>query len=194
MQGAAKDQDISLFSNNINFVAVDILRRNVKASKLLEKRHNYLVANLNNLPFREDIFDGVLCVDVIEHVDNKIAVFDEFARVTRKSGFFVGCSSNIINPILWLDAKSPKIMKPLADKFSPGSYERHSRFSPSGLDEALIKTGFVLSGLFFLGSPPFSNKRSNIWLSSVWIVFHKLSKIKPILYLREELVWMSIRV
>ena len=36
------------------------------------------------LPFKDNCFDCVLCLDTLEHLDNIYQVFDELCRVTRR--------------------------------------------------------------------------------------------------------------
>jgi len=40
--------------------------------------------DIERLPFDDDAFDTVLCADVLEHLDNLHAIFDELVRVSRR--------------------------------------------------------------------------------------------------------------
>lgn len=103
--------------NGAETIGVDISRANVQASKRHLRHTTYVVADLTHLPFRDKVFSGVVCINVIEHIDNKKAVAYEFARSTREGGFFVGSTTNLFNPALCFDAKMPIIAKFVVAKF-----------------------------------------------------------------------------
>lgn len=179
---------------NAEIVGVDILRTDVAASKRRWRAADFVAADLAMLPFREDIFDGALSVDVMEHVKDKTFTIGELARVTRRGGFFLGCSTNVLNPVLLLDTIFPRLLKIVVNKFSNVAelVPRHSRFSPSNLNRTLIKAGYELDHLTLMGTPLFEGKKLS-WLSYLWILFDKLTKKKPLLYLKETMVWHATR-
>jgi SAM-dependent methyltransferase len=194
--GCGKGDSLRDYSKpkNAEVIGVDILRANVVASKRRWRSAGYVVADLAMLPFGEDTFDGTLSVDVMEHVEDKTLVIDELARVTRKGGFFVGCSTNVLNPVLLLDTAFPTLLKPIAMKFSNVAelVPRHSRFGPSSLNRTLIRAGYELDHLALVGTPPFEGKKIP-WLSYLWIFFDRLTRKKPLLYLKETMVWQATR-
>lgn len=53
-----------------------------------------VVADLESLPFRSQIFDGVACDDTIEHVPDDAAAIRELARVMRPAGRLVLATPN----------------------------------------------------------------------------------------------------
>ena len=149
------------------------------------------------LPFSESSFDGALSVDVLEHVDKKTAAINELARITRSGGFFIGCSSNIMNHVFWLDVKLPMLMKPLVMKLAvSGHYDRHSRFSPSSLNKTLDRARYRLNYLSLFGFPTFSKAIANDqpWIALCWALFEMLTKKKPLMYLKEILVWQATKL
>ncbi len=42
-----------------------------------------LVADARNLPFKDDAFDSAICSEVLEHLDEELAVIEEIKRVTK---------------------------------------------------------------------------------------------------------------
>lgn len=69
-------------------VGVDI---NLEALKEAKKRcpsSIFILCDIERLPFRPGVFDGVVCTEVLEHVDSPKVLADEIARVTRKGGYF----------------------------------------------------------------------------------------------------------
>ena len=55
---------------------------------------------INALPFPDNTFDCVVCTDVLEHLDNLHAMFDELVRVTR--GHII-----LSLPNCWVSARRP---------------------------------------------------------------------------------------
>src|SRR5215470_15280717 len=54
--------------------------------------------NLNeNLPFRDESFDGVNLVEVIEHVEHQAQLIREMARVVKTNGVIVVSTPNVLN-------------------------------------------------------------------------------------------------
>jgi SAM-dependent methyltransferase len=53
-----------------------------------------VVADLEHLPFRDGVFDGLVCDDTIEHLPNDAAGVRELARVTRAGGVAVLATPN----------------------------------------------------------------------------------------------------
>lgn len=193
--GCGRGGSIICLPDKAEVVGVDVLRANIVACRQRWRNRSYVAADLTMLPFIEGAFGGALSADVLEHVDDKAAAVNESARITRRGGFFIGCSSNILNPVLWLDAKFPMLMKPLVMKLAePGHYERHSRFSPSSLTKALNSTGYRMDCLYLLGFPQFSQTRTLPGLARLWVLFDRLTKKKALLYLKEILVWQATRV
>jgi SAM-dependent methyltransferase len=194
--GCGKRSSIICPIDNAELVGVDILRTNVAVCRKQWRNRSYVVADLTMLPFIKGAFGGAMSADVLEHIDDKTMAINELARITRSGGFFIGSSTNILNPVLWLDAKFPMLLKPLEKKLSePGHYDRHSRFSPSSLTKTLNSTGYRINYLYLLGYPQFSlTKPTSSGLALLWIVFDKLTKKKILVYFKEILIWQATRL
>jgi ubiquinone/menaquinone biosynthesis C-methylase UbiE len=191
--GCGKGDSIWSLPSKVELVGVDVLRANVLYSKRRWRKRSYLVADLNMLPFRESTFGGTLSSDVLEHVDNNTAVLKEFARITVKGGFFIGCSSNILNPVMYLYVKLPRLMMPLVMKLAgAGHYDRHSRFSPRSLAKTLKATGYQMNYLYLLGYPSL-RQRSYLGLLAYGYFLTSL-QIRNLYCLKEVLIWQAIRI
>jgi SAM-dependent methyltransferase len=180
---------------NAEVYGVDLLRSDVVAAKRRWPGSGFIVADLSKLPFVEGTFDGVLSVDVLEHVKNKCSVIGELARVVKKAGFFIGSSTNLLNPVLLMDVAFPSVSGLLIAKFSymNDPVSRHSRFGPSGLARTLSEKSFRLDTFAMLGAPLFEGKKLP-FLVSVWVLFDKLTKRVPLIFLKETMVWQAIRL
>jgi SAM-dependent methyltransferase len=56
--------------------------------------------NIDRLPFEDDSFMSVLCIDVLEHLDNLHLMFNELARVSKR--YII-----VSLPNCWNDARKP---------------------------------------------------------------------------------------
>jgi ubiquinone/menaquinone biosynthesis C-methylase UbiE len=72
--------------DNVFCVGVDIARNYIKKakSKVEKPKSDFVVCALENLPFREDCFEVVLCSEVLEHVPNYRKALSELHKVARK--------------------------------------------------------------------------------------------------------------
>lgn len=73
-------------------ISIDISCRNVHHALKAVKQVNlcnkvqFIVADICSLPFRDNSFDKILCVDVLEHIENNLKAFRSFSRVLKKAG------------------------------------------------------------------------------------------------------------
>lgn len=78
-----------------------------QAISLAQKRityGNFRVADAEVLPFKNNFFEAIFCLEVLEHVDNPLAVLKEIRRVLKKGGYVVLLvpSDNKLFKIIWL--------------------------------------------------------------------------------------------
>ena len=66
-------------------------------SLLKEKKVHTNIVNLNKekLPFKDNLFDYTVCLDVIEHVFDPVKLIDELFRVTKPTGYVILSTPNI---------------------------------------------------------------------------------------------------
>ena len=78
--------------------------------------NSFIEASGDELPFANDSFDHVLCIEVIEHVDDPSAFFKEFNRVLKLGGVLIVATPNY-GSITWL------VIEKLYGVFMPGGYK-----------------------------------------------------------------------
>ncbi|MHA1369727.1 MAG: class I SAM-dependent methyltransferase [Promethearchaeota archaeon] len=71
----------SVFVVDVNADALKI----IPDDKVVEKK----VANAKNLPYPDELFDIILCLDVIEHIKDDLSAILEIKRVLAKKGVFI---------------------------------------------------------------------------------------------------------
>ncbi len=190
-----KGSSLSSFNSEC-FVGVDISKANVEASKRKYPKKEYVLASLDALPFKKEVFDKIVCVDVIEHIKEKETVFQELSRVSKVNGCLIGSTSNELNPVLFFDSVLPSLSEPLQRKFAPGHYERHKRVHPKLLTDSLRKAGFK-GEYYMFGFPvfnPWTYQYSPLRIplyGYLWVCLDRLLGHKILLFLKETLVWRA---
>jgi len=73
---------------NITFLYTDVGTPQVRITKLRIKNANNLgvVSDVKCLPFRSNVLDIVICMDVLEHLENPLNGLQELNRVVRSNG------------------------------------------------------------------------------------------------------------
>ncbi len=84
-----------LYEKGFDVIAADFLPENFKPSFL-----DCLFADMNKvLPFNDNTFDLVTCVEGIEHIENPSLLLREFARILKPSGYLILTTPNIHNVV-----------------------------------------------------------------------------------------------
>ncbi len=99
---------------------VDLSPESLKVAKTYDKTKSvkYLEADALHLPFPDQSFDVVTCMDFLEHVENPENYIREISRVLRPGGLFFFHTFNrnplswllIIKSVEWLVKNTPKHM------------------------------------------------------------------------------------
>lgn len=106
------------------------------------------VGRAERIPYPNDSFDLVTCLEVMEHVDNPTEVVGEIKRVLKEKGHFIVLvpTENLLFKIIWF----------FWSRFGPGKIWKHTHvqeFINHSLDKLLIKHGFEIANRksFLLG-------------------------------------------
>ncbi len=86
------------FFNNIT--ACDISKESIDYTKNRFKKStiNFIQTDIENLPFKDNYFDVVVCTEVIEHVNDPTKTSDELLRVLKKDdGYLILSAPNYFN-------------------------------------------------------------------------------------------------
>lgn len=123
-------------------IGVDILKESIFFAKkrfARNKKMSFRVADAHKLPFGKVSFDGVFCLEALEHVLDPLKVLREIYRVLKKNGYVVILvpSENIIFRIIWWFWQKGR-----------GKIWKHTHlhnYSGSFLGELLEKSGFKVT-------------------------------------------------
>ncbi len=139
---------LSLLLSNWGFdvVGIDASTSIVRKAKLICPEADFLVCDAIRLPFREEVFDCMIGISILHHLDLTKA-FKELKRISCAGSRFVFMEPNLLNP---LSAIGRKLLPT----------EQHTReekqFTPGYLRTAFSMANFDLEryfALFFLSFP-----------------------------------------
>ena len=119
-----------LLKNYAGLVSSDIDKKNL-GSKNLAK--NKVLLDATNIPFKDNQFDQVIILDVLEHIKNHEKTLNEIKRVLKKHGKLIISVPN----------------DTLLSFFNPIRYAQHERhYTISQITFLLKKNGFKIEKLF----------------------------------------------
>ncbi len=94
------------------FYGVDISPEMINMAK--SKKYGnakFSIGEIENLQFKDELFDGVICVGVLEYLDNIEDAVKEIARVTKKNGIAIFTVPNASSALNKLDYYMRVILK-----------------------------------------------------------------------------------
>jgi ubiquinone/menaquinone biosynthesis C-methylase UbiE/uncharacterized protein YbaR (Trm112 family) len=84
-------QSWQFYKNNYNVISLDLCPEFIFASDRIANNTNIerIVADCTILPFKNNVFDIILCKELIHHVNNPSYLFDEIMRVAAPNAIIV---------------------------------------------------------------------------------------------------------
>ena len=129
------------------------------------------------LPYDDNCFDAVVCVDVLEHVADLACVLTEVTRVLRPGGFFLFDTINR-NPIARLATIT--LAEDVLRLLPRGTHDPALYIKPSELRQAMQDSGLIPGPMTGLG-PRGINRRLDLTFGQLpltWILYMGLAR-KP---------------
>lgn len=84
-------------SKSLEALGFKVFCGDIEKENMIYRNSRCIQLDLNNfLPFRERIFDYVVCVEGIEHIENPHHLIREFAEVTKKGGYALISTPNVM--------------------------------------------------------------------------------------------------
>jgi SAM-dependent methyltransferase len=74
---------------NVLVTGIDLSKEDILISKKRYSRPEFMVMNAEKMSFKDNYFDVVYAMDILEHVDNLKKVLNETKRVLKKEGRFI---------------------------------------------------------------------------------------------------------
>lgn len=128
------------------FVGLDISRNMVRNAKIVCTDSDFIICDAMRLPFKADIFDFVIGISILHHLDLKRAT-DELKRVSLSRSTFLFMEPSLLNPL-----------SAFGRRFFPmeAHTEGEKPYTPQYLKTALSLAGFSVErcfSMFFLAFP-----------------------------------------
>lgn len=173
------------YSINVDLNDNDVKKAS-KRSKVLLRRHFFVVGDIEKSPFRQEIFDAVICCDVLEHLHQHKRVIRELSYCIKREGILFLATSNAWSLMSLIDHLLPKkLVNKLLRSFKLFFYERAKRTNPEALKSTLggdLKVAKVLMG-----------NCSVIWrklprLLNVWVFYENLTNLGSLRVMKDEIV------
>jgi len=127
-------------------VVIDIAEPELRHAKEKLPGFGFVLGDAQHLPFREEIFDTVLCSHIIEHVPQPKQLVQEVHRVTKKGGALMLEVPNGFSILEYVNR--------LFGKIGWSQYTHFHRFSPGAIHRLLREAGLTIAdvqNLFWLG-------------------------------------------
>jgi ubiquinone/menaquinone biosynthesis C-methylase UbiE len=132
-----------LGKKDYNITGIDVSTLRTKIASKRARNSKFIVADANYLVFKNNTFDGVVCVETLEHVKNFEKTIKQIHSILIDEGMFLGT-------VPFRD-KPKKIMCPYCLKiFHP--YGHINFFDMNTLKKNLEKNGFVLKKIYLFGT------------------------------------------
>ena len=121
--------------SGVQLFSIDISSELVSMAKKKGLSADFRVCDVEALPFDNDLFDAVVGIRVLHHL-NMEAAFREIIRVLKPGGSIAFCEPNMLNPQIMIQKNVPWIKKLMGD--TPDE----TAFFKSRLRKFLIHKGF----------------------------------------------------
>jgi ubiquinone/menaquinone biosynthesis C-methylase UbiE len=84
---AMKNRDVSVIAIDIS--VSDIRRAKFYSDKLKLNNVSFIIADVTHLPFRNNVFDGALYLEILEHIQDDEEAIEELGEVLKEKGFLI---------------------------------------------------------------------------------------------------------
>ncbi len=159
----------ALTSSGANVIGIDPAAQAIAAATAHAKHMDYAiqydVGIGENLPYPDNYFDAIVCVDVLEHVTDLTKVLAEIARVLKPGGLFL---YDTINRNMIARLATITIAEDVLRLLPKGTHDPKMFIKPRELRDALVKAGFIVGPQTGLG-PRGLNRRGDITFGKIII-------------------------
>lgn len=178
----------SLFSKDNTVVGIDVSLAAVEAAR--SKGLTGIIGSIDNrLPFKDETFDAVLLIEVIEHVFDPISLLKDICRIMKPKGTLICTTPNagvVLNRLYFLFKGEFKDFTARENVLNEGfPFTEHIRpFSPRCLRKLLSECGFAIQSMDHWFPEHFTSAPFNKfnWIARL-IKIARLHKVFPDLFL-----------
>ena len=162
--------------NNMNakVVGLDIITKNAISAKQNIPRILSVGGDISVLPFKDDIFDLILCTEVLEHASDDVRALNEFFRTLKKKGTLILTVPNNDYKKSSLESFLFSVFYELTNLIyiNKEHEELHRNFySVHELTGKIKKSGFKIISYFTIG------KFFGVSINTIVMIFERIDRI-----------------
>lgn len=96
-------EQVIMLTKPLEVHGIDLSAKAIEKARKRIKNGKFLVGNGENLPYRRSYFDGVFCIEMLEHVDYPEKVLAEIQRILKKgkSAVIMIPTDNLLFKTVW---------------------------------------------------------------------------------------------
>lgn len=162
-----------LDSMSAKTVGIDIIPANVVLTKNNVPRATTVAGNIEKLPLKNEMFDLILCTEVLEHCKNDKETLEEFYRVLKPHGTLVLTVPNTNYNYSFLENWLNGIFRRLTDYVYTTDHEElhHNFYTPLKLTQKIEKGGFRMVSSFTV------RKTISILINKIFMITERIDRL-----------------
>ena len=130
-------------------LGLDYSKKVLEVARSKGKRETYIQGEAYHLPFRSGVFDAVLCIGVLQSLEQPVRALNEIARILTPGGHIL---LDGLNSLFWMHRlRSWK-------EFLSGSEKRMNYMNPYVVLKEAKRVGLFQDGLYWLAVPRICQK------------------------------------
>ena len=149
------------FLNKFQTYGADISEYALKSASKKGIITKCINANNPKLPYKNNFFDNISCLDVLEHLIDPEKITTEIYRILKKNGIFIVCVPNILNifnRMVFLKGQFVDVMD-VAHR-TDGLFSEHIKmFSKKKLEQLIVNSGFEILERYYYFPDKFNEKK-----------------------------------
>ena len=155
-----KTAEFMIKKDNMKYFGIDVDKSALNKAKKNKLKVKYVDLNKNKLPFKNNSFDTILILDILEHILEPIKILEESKRILKEDGKIILSLPNDYYLTNFL--RMFLLNKPIV--FETSFFQRggHIHFFTINLSKKLVSKLFKIEKINYLGnniSVPFLNQK-----------------------------------
>jgi ubiquinone/menaquinone biosynthesis C-methylase UbiE len=180
------------FYDNKKYIGFDFSKRQIRIAKDRTKKSLYLIADFQNLPFKDDIFDLIFMIHSFHHTLKHKKIISELRRILKRNRFLYSLDPNAFSPFTIGDKLLVAYSSPLERNINPIYLEK--LFKRFGFNTELKFKRFLSPAiLHFLMLTKNDKLLNSKYLLKFILQFDKLFSFFPINYLSFNLCLTALK-
>jgi len=168
--GCGDAYQISYFADNVShIIGIDVSKPKLQKAKRNLAKAEFICASSSMLPFRTKLFDKVLCLELLEHLESPSQTLEQIDQILKEEGILI-ISVPYKEQIIFTQCIHCGRLTPHYGHRH--SFDEHKIFSILPHNYCLLKRKHI-------GTPASSYPIFSFLPASLWQVFDALSRLMP---------------